>query len=195
MLTVLAAIVTAVTALVGYWLTYRNNLRLAQRAERLDRINRQLRELYGPMLAIASVGHRIFQEYRRSIATRHERPEPLDINPEFRAWMKGVFMPNNERLYELLLTKADLLIDDKIPDCLLQLGAHIGAFKAIAQRWEENDYEVKIPPIPFPRDLLAYANDRFYRLRREQKSLMKALGQLPEELPASAIEYLDQTGG
>ena len=195
MYTVLAALMTAVAALLGYWLTYRNNIHLAQRAERLQRVNRQLGEFYGPMLAISSIGQRIFHDYRRSLMSREHSEPPDTADPEFRAWMKSVFMPNNERLYDLILTKADLLVDDQMPECLLQLSAHVAAFRAIMHRWEENDYEVEIPPVPFPKDLFNYARDRFYLLRREQRNLMKALGQAPEELPTTAVEYIEPPSG
>ena len=38
------AFVDVVVAVIGYFVTYRTNLRLAQRNDRLERINRQLSE-------------------------------------------------------------------------------------------------------------------------------------------------------
>ena len=46
------AFVDVVVAQIGYFVTYRTNLRLAQRNDRLERINRQLSEFYGPLLAL-----------------------------------------------------------------------------------------------------------------------------------------------
>jgi hypothetical protein len=185
MVTVLTALLTASIALLGYWLTYQNNIRLARRVERLERINRQLGEFYGPLLAIVSVGQRIFQAHQ--IRPRRERVKPPDItDPEVRAWMKAVFMPNNERLYELVLTKAHLLVDRQMPDCLLQLCAHVAAYRAIMNLPEDVGNTAEISPIPFPQDdLISYARERFLLLRREQARLMKALGEDPEELPGA----------
>jgi hypothetical protein len=36
---------------VGYFAKYRNDLEIARRKDRLDRVNRQLSELYGPLYA------------------------------------------------------------------------------------------------------------------------------------------------
>jgi len=170
----------AATALLGYWLTYRNNVRLAQRVERLARVNRQLGELYGPMLAIASIGDRVFKDYQGAFRPR-KRTEPLNPNdPETRAWIEAVFMPNNRRLVELVLTKADLLVDAEMPDCLLQLTAHVSGYQAIMHRWNEDGYKVQIPPVPFPDDLFSHADSRFRRLRRDQRLLLEQLAQSPE---------------
>jgi hypothetical protein len=45
---VITAVVTVFVAFIGYLITYLNTIRLAQRTEKLQRINRQLSELYGP---------------------------------------------------------------------------------------------------------------------------------------------------
>jgi hypothetical protein len=57
-----AALVTIAVAVIGYIGTYGNNLRLAQRERRLERINRQLAELYGPLLARIEANHRAVRE-------------------------------------------------------------------------------------------------------------------------------------
>jgi hypothetical protein len=48
----LAIGIPASVAVGGYFATYRHNLRLAARNDRLDRLNRQLEELYGPLIAL-----------------------------------------------------------------------------------------------------------------------------------------------
>lgn len=53
---VIAILVAVMLAFVGYFATYLDNLRIARRRDRLDRINRQLKELYGPLLAAISTG-------------------------------------------------------------------------------------------------------------------------------------------
>ena len=47
-------IVTFALAVIGYLAKYINDLRLAKRAEKLNRVNRQLKELYGPLLGLLS---------------------------------------------------------------------------------------------------------------------------------------------
>ena len=48
----------------------------------------------------------------------------------WRLWMRHVFMPLNTRMEELVITKAELLDAPTMPDCLLQLVAHVTAYRA-----------------------------------------------------------------
>ena len=49
---VITAIVTIFVALAGYLITYWNNILLSRRTERLNRINKQLNEFYGPLYSL-----------------------------------------------------------------------------------------------------------------------------------------------
>ena len=60
---VTAITVTIVLAFIGYAATYVNDLRLARRKDRLDRVNRQLSELYGPLLALSTASSRLWEEF------------------------------------------------------------------------------------------------------------------------------------
>ena len=46
------ALIGVCIAVIGYFIKYRIDLKLAQRNDRLERINRQLSEFYGPLLAL-----------------------------------------------------------------------------------------------------------------------------------------------
>ena len=56
-------IVTVALAFIGYFATYFNNLRIAQRKDRLDLVNRQLYDFYGPLYVSAKVGQIAFQAF------------------------------------------------------------------------------------------------------------------------------------
>jgi hypothetical protein len=59
------AFVDVVVAIIGYFVTYRTNLSLAQRNDRLERINRQLSEFYGPLLALTRSSDQSWQAFRK----------------------------------------------------------------------------------------------------------------------------------
>ena len=65
--TIATLLVTVVVATAGYVAAYLNSLRLAQRKERLERLDRQLRELYGPLYALTQSGDRSWNAFRRQI--------------------------------------------------------------------------------------------------------------------------------
>ncbi|MBE7436335.1 MAG: hypothetical protein HS100_20640 [Anaerolineales bacterium] len=171
--------VTILLAFLGYIVTYLNNLRLSQRAERLQRINRQLGELYGPLFALnhaSDIAWRAFRSKHRPNNAYYfgEGANPSDEELKvWRLWMSSVFMPINSQMYEILLTKSDLLIESEMPDCLLKLCAHVAAYKAVIQKWERKDYSEHTSLVNYPgQSLSMYTRESFQKLKVEQRRLL-----------------------
>ena len=173
-------IVTVALALVGYLATYLNGVRLAQRQARLARVNLQLSDFYGPLFALMEANSRTYDTF----SARHARPDgrdPFDhdIPPteqelaEWRTWAGTVFIPNIQAMRDVVVTKADLLIEQEMPPALLQLCAHVSGYEITAARWAQGRYEEHLSVIPFPAgELMEYTRDRFTRLKREQAVLL-----------------------
>jgi hypothetical protein len=92
-------VVTILLALVGYIVTYRNNLRLSQRQERLARLGRQLSEFYGPLLAISNANEMAWRRFRAEYRSdtpyffaSHDPPTEAELEA-WRLWMSKVFVP------------------------------------------------------------------------------------------------------
>ena len=175
---IITTVVTISLAFIGYLITYFNNLRLSQRKEKLERVNSQLRELYGPLFALVNTSEIAWKSfrsvYRPSGAYFNGIEQPSEKELEaWRLWMINVFMPTNERMYELILNKSDLLIENEIPQCLLLLCAHVSAYKTVKVRWENNDYSIHTSIINFPAsELRNYANKSFKMLKICQNQLL-----------------------
>ncbi|MEU9868005.1 hypothetical protein AB0C87_09175 [Actinomadura sp. NPDC048021] len=60
---VVSLVVTVVVAGTGYGATYLTNLRLARRKDHLDRVNRQLGDLYGPLYAQSEAVNRAWRKF------------------------------------------------------------------------------------------------------------------------------------
>ena len=85
-------------------------------------------------------------------------------------------MPLNTRMEELVITKAELLDTPTMPDCLLQLVAHVAAYRAFIAQWDEGDFTQQKSLINFPNpELLEYAGHTFAKLKKEQQELLGAL--------------------
>jgi hypothetical protein len=104
--------VTVLLALSGYLVTYITSLRLTQRKDRLDRINRQLSEFYGPLLALQEAGTRTRDMIPPEQKTTPDFSPTKDALAEWRNWMTHTFMPLNRRRSEIVIRHADLLIED-----------------------------------------------------------------------------------
>jgi hypothetical protein len=174
--------VSALVAVGGYLLTYRNNLRLSERKDRLERVSRQLSEFYGPLFATASAGSAAWAlfrtEWRPTGSFWDEHGPTTDEAAAWRRWMLTVFMPLNRRARDLIVDHADLLDEDRIPQVLLDVCAHVAAYEAVLRRWEENDFTEHAARLIFPGPaLLEYAADGVSRLKAEQQRLLRAKSQ------------------
>ncbi|MFJ3102486.1 hypothetical protein [Streptomyces sp. NPDC086835] len=173
-------IVTVGLAFIGYLTTYLNGLRLAQRQARLTRVNQQLSDFYGPLFALMEANSRTYDTWSERYA-RPDGRDPFchDIPPneqelaEWRTWATTVFIPNIQAMRDVVVAKADLLIEEEMPQALLQLCAHVSGYEITAARWAQGNYEEHLSVISFPgRALREYIRDRFTQLKREQARLL-----------------------
>ncbi|MEU6488086.1 hypothetical protein [Streptomyces sp. NPDC046887] len=173
-------IVTVGLAFLGYLVTYLNGLRLAQRQARLTRVNQQLSDFYGPLFALMEANSRTYDTFSEKYARpdgrdpfRHDSPPTEQELAQWRTWAATVFIPNIRAMRDVVVTKADLLIEEEMPEALLQLCAHVSGYEVTAARWAEDDYEEHLSLIHFPgRELREYIRDRFARLKSEQANLL-----------------------
>jgi len=101
--TAVPLIVTAALAFVGYLVTYRTNLRLSQRKERLERVNKQLADFYGPLFAMVHASSSAFETFRdahwserRHFFQQGVQPTYRDVI-DWRRWVTYALMPLNRR--------------------------------------------------------------------------------------------------
>jgi hypothetical protein len=148
--TVVAALFGVGAALAGYFVKYVADIRLPQRDSRLDRINRQLSEFYGPLLALTQSTEESWRAFRK----RHRPPadgsywrgDPPPTTEDviiWRLWMSTVFVPAHRQMMDLVLVHADLIEEPEMPPCLLKLCAHIAGYQAILKEWERGEVSLK----------------------------------------------------
>ncbi|WP_432180514.1 hypothetical protein [Streptomyces sp. NBC_00063] len=178
-----AAIITVVLAFAGYLVTYLNSLRLTQRQERLARVNRQLSEFFGPLLALTEINSQVYSAF----SERHPRPDgrsPLQHGPdelppteeelaEWRLWITNVFLPNHRAMRDVLVNKADLLSEPHMPPILLEVYGHASWHEITVTRWEQGDLTPEQPSRPFPMtEIRRYVRENFDWLKQEQAALL-----------------------
>lgn len=159
-------------------------LSLARRKDKLERVNQQLRLLYGPMFALVSVSTitwRAFvaqycenSSFRAGDGITPQTPEAEKI---WRHWMENVFMPLNAQMAQLVTQNADLLEEEQMPDCLLSLSAHVHGYAGILAAWKQQDYSRHMSLTPFPlHDLYPYATETYRKLKARQARLIGKRG-------------------
>jgi hypothetical protein len=170
-------IVTILLALIGYLATYFNNLRIAERKDRLDRINRQLSELYGPLLALVYSSESSWKVFRSrcrpGMSFFGGEPPPSEAElAAWRLWMTEVFMPLNLQMEKVVTEHADLLDEVEMPQSFLDLCAHISSYKAVLKKWEMGDFSEHKAVIKFPKEILEYTTETYQQLKFEQTKLL-----------------------
>jgi hypothetical protein len=182
------ALIGVCIAVIGYFVKYRIDLRLAQRNDRLERINRQLSEFYGPLLALTRSSGQSWHAFRKRYRPpgsvsfwKNDPPPTKEDTIAWRLWMTTVFMPVHQRMMELVLERADLIEEPEMPPSLLDLCAHVNGYQAILKEWETGEIstarEDNISVVNFPGEELAeYAATAFGRLKAEQAKLLGATG-------------------
>ena len=169
-------IVTAAVAVIGYFLTYWNNLRLSRHQARLELVNRRLNEFYGPLFIITRTISIAYQAQLTKLGRKQVYEEGRTLTPEEwednYAWVVAVYAPLEQELSDLIVRKAHLLREQAIPEVLLTLVAHVSVTKALLHKWQKNDFSELYPVIDFPyAGIAAYADTSYMELKAEQLRL------------------------
>lgn len=169
-----AAILTVILALSGYLLTTFSTHMLARRRDKLHLINKRLNEFYGPLYVASEAGNIAY----RSLLKRQgkEKSDPI-LDSEMKdwtLWMTTIFMPLNDIRERVIIEKAHLIIEERMPQCLLDFVTHVVGYKAVLARWAEEDYSERRSSIGWPPEFDIYVRHSYAALKAEQTRLMQS---------------------
>jgi len=167
-----AAILTIFVALTGYMITFMSAHMLARRRDKLKLVNKRLNELYGPLYVASEAGNIAY----RSLLTKQgkQRSEPIrdeDLK-EWVLWMRTIFIPLNEIREKIIIDKAHLIIEEKMPQCLLDFVTHVVGYKAVLRKWADGDFSERRSTIGWPPEFDVYVRSSYNALKAEQMRLM-----------------------
>lgn len=167
--------VTIVLAFTGYIVTYLNSLRLAKRKDNLDFLNRQLADYYGPLYALLLSNQMAFESFIKKYKPDNDffdskNKENIAI---YRHFMKVIIMPANEKILEVIGSKSDLLIEDKMPQCLKSLIAHIVVYRAVVEKWDSGLVDENFSINDFPDEAAEYVNKSYNHLKKHQTKMLR----------------------
>ncbi|MEE4302276.1 MAG: hypothetical protein V2J24_22745 [Pseudomonadales bacterium] len=177
----LGLVVTVLLAVLGWLFVFLNGRADAARAARLERIDRQLRDLYGPLYVRLEAGNRVWRAFWAAHRPAHGADRyfgpGLELSEAERAtwrlWMKHVFEPMNAAAETTILQHVDLLESDAIPDAFVDALAHIAAFRAVLARWEVGDFSEHVSVHDWPHaGLMAVVEPELQRLKARQRALL-----------------------
>jgi hypothetical protein len=187
-------LVSVVLAFAKYIATYLNARALARKKDRLELTNRQINEFYGPLYISTKAGEIAYQALitkigRHDAFEKEDKPSPAEL-AEWYLWMKTVFMPLNEIREKVIIEKAHLIVEEQIPDCLLQFVTHVVAYKAVLAKWEKADFTERYSIIDFPEELGAYTAKSYARLKKQQAELLSKANFFETLVPVARLGTL-----
>ena len=183
-LKIVSVIVAAIIAVGGWIFTYFNRLAFDRRSANLERINKQLRELYGPLYAQLEASSETWGAFAEKYWPEHgktgyfagqgDASKLTDTEKQrWITWMTNVFQPLNTKTAELIIKNIDLIEGSDIPPSFLSALAHINAYNAILAQWESGDDSEFVSVNNWPyRELMADVKPIFDRLRKQQLKLL-----------------------
>jgi len=164
---------TVVVAISGYLFTYWNNLRHARHQAELELVNRRLNKFYGPLYIIVHSTAIAYREHHSKIGKKQSVQISKKEQEEYKSWILSVYAPMAERLSELILDGAHLIREEKMPNALLNLIAHVSVTKALIYKWENGDYSELNPSIDYPfKEITEYAEKSYSELKALQLKLI-----------------------
>lgn len=140
---VLAALFGGLVAGVGWFVVHHLQYRRSEEDRRakaeLEFVERQIEELYGPLAAILHEGRRSFLELCLTLGRNYvfhgDESLPDDELSTWLYWCDQEFLPRNERITELLHTKAHLIQGAAFPQSYIDFFQHATSWATHHRRW------------------------------------------------------------
>lgn len=167
-----AAILTVLLAFVGYLVTFLSARMLARRRDKLKLVNKRLNEFYGPLYVASEAGNIAYRSLLKKQGKTQCHPIRNEEMKEWILWMTTIFMPLNDIRERVIIEKAHLIIEEQMPQCLLDFVTHVVGYKAVLAKWAEGEYGERRSMIGWPPEFDVYVKNSYAALKAEQTRLM-----------------------
>jgi len=167
-----AALLTIVLAFVGYLVTFLSTRMLARRQDKLRLVNMRLNEFYGPLYVASEAGNIAYRSLLKKQGKEQSEPIRDEDMKEWMLWMTTIFMPLNDVREKIIIEKAYLIVEEQMPQCLLDFVTHVVGYKAVLCKWAEGDYSERRSTIGWPPEFDVYVRRSYQALKTEQTRLL-----------------------
>lgn len=170
-----AAILTIIVAFAGYAITFLSAHILARRRDKLDLVNKRLNEFYGPLYVASEAGNIAYRSLLKKQGKTQSEPITDEDLKDWVLWMRTIFYPLNEIREKIIIEKAHLIIEEQMPQCLLDFVTHVVGYKAVLRKWADGDFSERRSTIGWPPEFDVYVRESYAALKAEQMRLMHSL--------------------
>ena len=167
-----AVVLTIVLAFAGYLFTFMSTRMMARRADRLRLVNQRLNEFYGPLYVATVAGNIAYRSLLEKQGKTQCHPIRDEDLKEWTLWMTTIFMPLNDTREKIIIENAHLIIEEQMPQCLLDFVTHVVGYKALLSKWAEGEYSERRSMIGWPPEFDLYVEHSYKALKAEQTRLL-----------------------
>ena len=167
-----AAILTVLVAFTGYALTFISSHMLARRRDKLELVNKRLNEFYGPLYVASEAGNIAYRSLLNKQGKTKSEPITDEDLKDWVLWMRTIFIPLNEIREKIIIEKAHLIIEEQMPQCLLDFVTHVVGYKAVLRKWADGDFTDRRSTIGWPPQFDVYVRTSYAALKAQQMQLM-----------------------
>ena len=167
-----ATALTILLAFFGYLATAWSAKMLARRKDKLEHVNRRLNEFYGPLYVASQAGNIAYRSLLKKQGKTQSFPILDSEMKEWMLWMTTIFMPLNDVREKIIIEKAYLIVEEQMPQCLLDFVTHVVGYKAVLAKWAEKDYSERRSTIGWPPEFDAYVECSYAALKAQQTHLL-----------------------
>ena len=167
-----AAILTILVAFAGYALTFVSAHMLARRRDKLELVNKRLNEFYGPLYVASEAGNIAYRSLLKKQGKSQSEPITDQDLKDWVLWMRTIFYPLNEIREKIIIEKAHLIVEEHMPQCLLDFVTHVVGYKAVLRKWADGDFSERRSTIGWPPEFDVYVKTSYAALKAEQMRLM-----------------------
>ena len=161
-----------VLAFVGYLATAWSARMLARRKDKLELVNRRLNEFYGPLYIALQAGNIAYRSLLKKQGKKQSFPILDSEMKEWMLWMTTIFMPLNDIREKIIIEKAYLIVEEQMPQCLLDFVTHVVGYKAVVAKWADGDYSERRSTIGWPPEFDVYVERSYAALKARQTELL-----------------------
>ena len=169
-----AAVLTVLLAFIGYLATFLSARMLARRKDKLELVNRRLNEFYGPLYVASQAGNIAYRSLLKKQGKSQSYPILDSEMKEWMLWMTTIFMPLNDVREKIIIEKAYLIVEEQMPQCLLDFVTHVVGYKAVLGKWSEGDFLERRSTIGWPPEFDVYVERSYAALKAEQTRLLQS---------------------
>jgi hypothetical protein len=163
---------TVLLAFFGYLVTFLSNRVMTRHADRLRLVNQRINEFYGPLYVATVAGNIAYKSLLKKQGKTQCHPIRDEDLKEWMLWVTTIFMPLNDTREKIIIDNAHLIVEEQMPQCLLDFVTHVVGYKALIAKWADGDYSERRSMIGWPPEFDAYVERSYAALKADQTRLL-----------------------